>query len=489
MKPVERALAIATLLAIPFVAPLRNVQWAGAWGSPFLLCAGLLLCWILFAHVLGPLSAWLARLGDGARLRTVLGVGVVAQVVVAVLTALTPVSGFAHYSYVARQIAAGMPYVDEFGRRALLPPGWPFALATFIMIFGPTLVATVAANVALYLGAAYAIWSLARRLFGAQAAAIATILFTFWPSRLLMAGLAAKENLLIACVVAGTALCFKALDPSPRRFWMAALVAGMAFGLAALTQPGVAILVIVAPVGYRFAVAEVGFRRFVIVFAIFAAGAAIAVGPWMARNCIVFDGEFCGISTNGGSVFYRANNPNASGVWTTVRGTPLEGLPELEENRRGYELGRQWIFAHPLDMAKLTLRKELAYLGSDDYGAYWSVLRGAGGSEDEALAAANSARIALYPLARGVSLVYWVLLAALCVQAIRNEPPTASRQSRPVLPLVYPLLCGAAVFGIFESGDRQHMFAVAPLIVLAASGVAQRGQTHRASAAPPQAWN
>jgi hypothetical protein len=51
-----------------------------------------------------------------------------------------------------------------------------------------------------------------------------------------------------------------------------------------------------------------------------------------------------------------------------------------------------------------------------------------------------------------------------------------------LLPLVYPLLSGAVVYGLFESGDRQHMFAVGPLIVLAAVGIAQREAAPRAGA-------
>jgi len=144
MKPAqgERALAIATLLAIPLIAPFCNLHWAGPWASPLLLCSGLLLCWALFAHVLGRLSEWLARFADGVRLGALLGIGVVAQVVVAVLTAPIPVSDFYHYSYIARQIAAGLPYVDEFGRRALLPPGWPLTFAPFTRIFGPPSIAS-----------------------------------------------------------------------------------------------------------------------------------------------------------------------------------------------------------------------------------------------------------------------------------------------------------------------------------------------------------
>ena len=161
------------------------------------------------------------------------------------------------------------------------------------------------------------------------------------------------------------------------------------------------------------------------------------------------------------------------------RGSPIDGLSELDKNRLGYELGRQWIAAHPLDAAKLAMHKLAAYLGGDVHGAYWSVLRATGGNEDDALRTASAARLFAYRLASGVSLVYWVLLATFCAQAIWRWPPAESAIGGALAPLFYPLLCGAAVYGIFESGDRQHMFAVAPLIVLAAAGVAQRAAQSR----------
>jgi hypothetical protein len=470
----ERALAIGALLAVPAIAPLRNVQWAGSWASAILLCAGVLLCWFLLARVLGPLCAWIVRATDGMRLRNVVGAGVLAQILAALLTAPVPVSDFEHYSYIARQIASQLVYSDELGRRAQWPPGWPLAYAPFVWIFGTTLVATTLANVALYLCAASATWSLANRLAGRSAGTIATLLLTFWPSRLLMAGLAAKENLLIALVIAGTALAIRALDPATRRPLATALGAGAALGAATLTQPGVFLLLPVVPLCYRFAMAAMGPRRFVVWIAAVVGGATIAVVPWMMRNCVVFEGAFCGVSSNGGSVFYRVNNANATGFYMPERGTPLEGLSEVEKNRRGYELGRQWIAAHPVGAARLAARKIAGYLGSDDYGAYWSVLRGSGGSEDSAIGTASKLRVALYRLASVVSLAYWVVLTTLCAQTILKWPSPDTQVGRMLPPFIYPLLCGAVVFGIFESGDRQHMFAVAPLIVLAAVGIAPR---------------
>jgi len=75
---VERALAIATLFAVPGIAPLGNTQWTESWALFALLCAGALLCWILFAQALVPLTAWLAQFGDRPRLGLALSVGIAA---------------------------------------------------------------------------------------------------------------------------------------------------------------------------------------------------------------------------------------------------------------------------------------------------------------------------------------------------------------------------------------------------------------------------
>jgi hypothetical protein len=236
------------------------------------------------------------------------------------------------------------------------------------------------------------------------------------------------------------------------------------------------------PVCYRFVVGELGVRRFIGRLGLVIAGATIVVSPWVVRNCLVFDGAFCGVSTNGGSVFYRANNPSASGTYMREPGTVLEGLPEVDKDRRGYELGRQWIAAHPLDAAMLSMRKVTMYLGGDAHGAYWSLFRATGGTEEHAFRTATAARTLAYSFGGGLSLIYWVLLAAFCVQAIWRWPVESPRTARALLPLVYPLLSGAVVYGLFESGDRQHMFAVGPLIVLAAVGIAQREAAPRAGA-------
>lgn len=61
---------------------------------------------------------------------------------------------------------------------------------------------------------------------------------------------------------------------------------------------------------------------------------------WTVRNCTIF-GTLVIISTNGGDVFYRANNPLATGGFTPIGEKDLKVYKgdELLWNRMGYTGG------------------------------------------------------------------------------------------------------------------------------------------------------
>jgi hypothetical protein len=99
------------------------------------------------------------------------------------------------------------------------------------------------------------------------------------------------------------------------------------------------------------------------------------------------------------------------------------------------------------------VKKMMFFLGSDNYGAYWAIRQGSG-----AMA---------YEIANLLSLLFWLFLAAMCVRALLHF----RREDRveEILPLIYPFIYGLVVFAVFESGSRQHIFAVGPLIALASA--------------------
>jgi hypothetical protein len=469
--------AAALLLAGVVIGPLFMVQLpsGGVTGSILLLLAGAGCA----ALLLGPVGTWfadrLALLPVRTPLSLLLVAGVLAQGMVAVLTQPAANSDGAVYLLLSEKLANGLPYLDHDGHHAFWPPGLPLFMAPFVKLFGAGLVAIAMANIVLYAIGAVSAWHLGARLSGPRAALLSAFLFTLWPSRLLTAAVASKENMTIAAVLAGTALCVQGLGTSQTRKAIGLVIAaGLAFGCAALAQPGLLLFVLLAPLAYRhFA----GKRPLVYLgyCAVMCICTALALAPWQLRNCAVFHGQFCGVSTNGGSVFYRANNPLATGEWTAEGEIPITQLPELEQNRLGFELGKRWIVEHPRQFVALAVRKLQLLMRDDRYGAYWAVLRGQGNNHEMSFRSGSDARLRTFHVLNWISWLFWALILAVAARELfKLARQTTRSEGESVLPLVYPLLYSAVVYAVFESDRRQHMLAFALLLVLAAAAMARR---------------
>ena len=122
-----------------------------------------------------------------------------------------------------------------------------------------------------------------------------------------------------------------------------------------------------------------GRRRGTITAAVTLLVAVATVAPWTIRNYRVLD-AFVPVSTNGGSVFYLANNPLATGGYTEAGERDLAALlaDEVAWNQTGITWGIEWIRQHPGDFARLAVQKQAILTGSDDHWLYWAVARGLG---------------------------------------------------------------------------------------------------------------
>lgn len=477
----ELGAAQLLLLFTIVIVPYYNTQWTGAgWiGSALLLLSGCLLAFFLTRSFGETFRKKIATVIAHFGLPKIIGLGVLAQICVSLLTEPVLVSDPRTYLALAQKLAGGLDYADEVGHRAFWPPGLPFYLVPFVLFFGAGALTVTVANIILYVIGTIATWDLGRRIFDNQVGIFAAFLFTIWPSRLLCAGLASKENLTVAMIVSGSTFCIAAFESMGRKSWFFAAGAGLSFGLAALTQPGLLLLVAAIPLIYR---KEFLCRpgQFVARSAVVIVFAVISLLPWHIRNCMVFDSQFCGIATNGGSVFYRANNPKATGLWIEEGDVPISHLPELTQNQIGFELGKQWIRDNPHEFLKLALKKLTHFVGDDKYGASFGILRGKGLDYEQAMRTSSPERLWSYRTAAWISLAFWVMVVAWSARAIgfsawKNHFPKSER----LLPLVYPLLYSAAVFSVFESGSRQHIVAEGVLLVLAASYLVEPDRNRR----------
>src|SRR6185503_8545942 len=102
--------------------------------------------------------------------------------------------------------------------------------------------------------------------------------------------------------------------------------------------------------------------------------AAAVVVPWSVRNYRVLH-AYVPISTNGGSVFYRANNPLADGSFSDRGERDLDGLrgDEVNWNRTGFAWGMEWIRRDPLGFLALIPKKMALLVASDSSSTSWAV--------------------------------------------------------------------------------------------------------------------
>jgi 4-amino-4-deoxy-L-arabinose transferase-like glycosyltransferase len=283
-----------------------------------------------------------------------------------------PSSDAAVYVSLALKLANGEPYAMG-ATRAFWPPGYPLLLSTWYRLFEPGIVATLLLNLLLYLGTTLVSRKLARLTGENLVVRCTTILLAVWPGFITLAAIPAKE-LALCLLLPGILLLFLlGRSGGGRSGWGRVALAGALLGFGCLTQPS---LVLFAPLLFLFDLVTTRYwRRVVARFAVVSTTAAIVIAPWTIRNLRVL-GAFVPIATNGGSVLYRANNPLAHGGYTERAEIDLSPLSEVEENRVGFALAREWILNNPLDFMRLALRKQLLFLGDDSDGVYWTVRRG-----------------------------------------------------------------------------------------------------------------
>jgi 4-amino-4-deoxy-L-arabinose transferase-like glycosyltransferase len=396
---------------------------------------------------LGERLVHLPRISRGRWLAGVLVAGLLLRLGWALAFPAPQTSDAGTYFTLAARLASGEPYVTPLsGTRAEWPPGLPLLLAGVFQLVGICRAAVILLNLVLFAGLVLATDALARRLAGEGPARFATLLLALWPNLIAMSGIANKE----AAVALALALSWLLYLDGRRLAWLGA---GLALGFAALAQPA-ALLVPVAFIAADL-LCRVPLRRSVsagVAWALLIAGMALVTAPWMIRNEQVLGRRV--LATNGGSVFYRANNPRATGAWTPSGERSLAGLGELEASDAGYRWGKEWVRDNPGDFLALSLRKQILYLGDDAGGIYDTLKRGLGMGG---------------PLYAGLKLLasawwwgLWLLILLGMPRLWRQETVSPG-----LLLLLLAFLYFWAIDSVFESGSRHHVPLAGAVAVLA----------------------
>jgi len=364
-------------------------------------------------------------------------------------------SDSAKYVELATGLLKGEGYHELVGShelRAFRPPGYPMLLAAVMAIFGNTWWAPTLLSLLCFVLTALVLYDLTKRLSGGAAAVAAIAVFASWPSGIMSSGLATTEpvSLLLLLVVAWGCVRSR-MGPSRSRWW---LVTGAATGLGALVRPS-----LVPLPALLFALALLdrpAWRRSLRHAALASVVAMVCVCPWTLRNYIIFD-ELVIVSTNGGDIFYRANNPVATGGWSRRGERDFSYLlsDEVEWNRANMAAGKAWIRENPLAFLILGIRKIVISFADDSTGAYLSLNR------------AHHLTGNMYAAALTLSNVWWVgVWVTTLIALVRHRSRIVGLEGTATLAWLAVVL--PFVHAIFESQPRYHMPMVGVLLCLSA---------------------
>ncbi|MGB7985167.1 MAG: glycosyltransferase family 39 protein [Terracidiphilus sp.] len=350
------------------------------------------------------------------------------------------------YFDVAAKMAFGQNIASVFN-----PPGLSLFLAPFIMVFGARAWVPLLCALLLFVATYFFTYALAARIQGGLAARIAPLLVAVWPCYFTLVGVNSKETLLAALVPAALYFYLKASGPKEEKFhWGYVIAAGLCMGFAALTQPGYLLFPSVLA-GFELLRFR-GLLKAAARVTVFVVAMLATVLPWTYRNYLVFHRVVL-ISTNGGSVFYRANNPNANAQYEPENQAPLP-QDEFEADKQGYKMADEWIMHNPRAFAVLMVRKQVVFLGDDAMGAF------------ETLKFHIDHPSRFYAPAKAISNLFWLVFWTVLLLGF---PILFSLESWRIWfgLLFIPFLYQWAIDSVFESGPRHHVPYVALLAVLA----------------------
>lgn len=358
---------------------------------------------------------------------------------------------------------------DGYVFRSFRPPGYPFALAVFMYVFGKQPWLPLLMNICFYVLTCILVYSLAANIAGSRAALFSVLLLAVWPSDVAMADLAATEPIsLLLCTASVRAF----ITACRERSWKYGVAAGILTGYGAFVRPST--LLVAAVWLFYSMMSRQGRIEKIQSLAIPAAAMILTIIPWTVRNYVVL-GYPVAVSTNGGDVFYRANNPLANGTWSPGAEIDLDNYKHNEVlwDRMSYQLGKKWIAENPLKFVKLGLKKQAILLGEDSHGAFVTLSRWAQKNDES-----------VYNLFRQTANMWWLGIWVLAVVgAVRSRHFLSSSPEGALLLLM--ILYFVAIHSVFESQSRYHMSFLGFLAIIASLAVYPgAGNTTQMAAAP-----
>jgi 4-amino-4-deoxy-L-arabinose transferase-like glycosyltransferase len=432
-------------------------------------CAATFVAWKFRDSIAGSLERLVSGFGAVSPGWWLLTCGIVGGVVRVLWVIVYPVhlqSDYATYFRLAKALVETHSYGSTGSGLAYWPPGYPLFLASWFLLFGTGSWVLTLSNLCLFWATVVTVYRLTVRFSDSDSAKLAVSLLVFWPTYFTSAGLASKEMLVVLLLPASWLAYFASGDEDRRAKRLGyAFVSGLLLGYAALTQPSLLLFPAVF-LAYNW-LSRVNLWRSAAQLACLAFAMVVVIFPWTLRNYRVL-GVWVPISTNGGDVFYRANNPMATGGYSPHGETNLDGLDEVNRNKVGYALGKRWILENPRKFVSLLPQKQLLFLGDDAQGVYESFKRGAktGGTR--------------YAVWKAISNMYWLALWTLILSGLFLSWKRGMPRVGEVGSLMLTILYSWSIHSVFESGAKYHLVLTAFISMLCILPMIRRREVQRA---------
>jgi 4-amino-4-deoxy-L-arabinose transferase-like glycosyltransferase len=365
-------------------------------------------------------------------------------------------SDFKVYFELAQRLLEQHQYGSERMGFAYWPVGYSFFLYSLFRILGVHTWIPALSNFFLFLCTVFVVERIASRAIGRNAGRAAAGLLLFWPEFFTCSWLASKELLVAALLPLSLLLYFYSTAAKSRESQFAWLAGtGVVLGFAGLSQPSFVLFpsVLFLCDLLRREKLVWSFTRIACV----AASMLVVILPWTIRNHRVL-GVWVLVSTNGGDVFYHANNELANGGYTETAAEGFDTLNELQKSKLGFKMGENWIRHNPGRFAGLVFRKQVLFLGDDATGVYETLKRGLG---------QGGVR---YAVLKGISNLYWLGIWTLIIAGLSlnwNRPGFLNVELCAVMLAILYLY---SLHSIFESNGKYHIPLIGLFAVLAATG-------------------
>lgn len=374
--------------------------------------------------------------------------------------------------YAYRQLAADLIDHRQFGypeRTSFYLPMHPFHLAVWTLVSRNALWLGLS-SVVLSTGTVALVYAVGLRMFiQRRTALIAAALFAFLPIFVLFSPVLATEHLFIVFMLSSMLLLLHVGAGSTT----VSVLTGVFAALAVLTR-GEAVFYIPALVLFVWLGSGIEASRSRLrATLLITVGIAVVLAPWYVRNSFIASPD-TGLSAGAGINFYFAHNDSGVYGWYP-EGSPLEGLNTEEANRRGWELGFEYLREDPTHLVRDIGWGTRELLKTPEYALFWST-RGLapGGDPLDPMSFIEKPVPFDWLLASALAVPFLMVLGAASLLAYRTW-------TREFIWLVIPLIASSWVLRtvIYWAKPRYGYFIQVMLVFVAALAVSAIVDTNR----------